>query len=616
MQVLIVFTESVYRCATAHLLQATGEEQFGFFLAGVCRADKDIRLLVREFLPAGRDALAAQSGVRVRPCREFTRQAWQRCRGETSVLLDVHSHPFSDRGVTFSGIDDRADQEAFPMAVRYLGPGPHASMVFGQRSVDARWYDAKTSKVRAVSEIRVLGSHLRRLRPTAYSRLHPDKGLEASADDQTYARQALLFGQQGQRQIQNLKVGIVGAGGLGSIVCLLLARLGVRSLVVVDPDVVEQTNLNRLFGSLPRDAEQAVPKVQMLARRIREFQPRAGIQPIQDTVMAEGVQQRLKGCDVLFGCTDTTSSRVVLNRLSAQYLIPLFDTGTGIVAEGSGEIQHAGGQVRVIVPGMGCLHCIRGLDPHTARQETLSPTMRQLAVQRGYVSGVNVPDPAVASLNTAIASLAVTEFMAFVTRVKPLCRYVFYDFVNSAVKTIRFRKDENCLVCSSAGVLACGDQGTRAEIAPVSPAPLKSQGVEKMNDNHATIGKQIEQLTTNLKQRDFRAEGDPSGQWFLVSGLRLGKAWNAATADVMVKLPPGGAGPVVLIPDHLALNLKAACPRFLADHSYLKGWRRLCPHQIEGLENHLLEFLVCLAGLLAAPELCGVGGCEVIDGKG
>lgn len=68
-----------------------------------------------------------------------------------------------------------------------------------------------------------------------------------------YSRNLGLLGANGQMNVRNTRVGIVGVGGLGSHVIQQLAYLGTRQFVVVDQDLVELSNLNRLVGARPSD---------------------------------------------------------------------------------------------------------------------------------------------------------------------------------------------------------------------------------------------------------------------------------------------------------------------------------------------------------------------------
>ena len=139
--------------------------------------------------------------------------------------------------------------------------------------------------------------------------------------------------------------------------------------------------------------------------------------------------------------------------------MPYFDTGTGIKVDSNHNIEHAGGKVRIVMPGMGCRNCIDGIDISIAQQELMPESDRNVALQLGYIDGADIHAPAVASLNGAIANLAVTEFMAFATGFKPLQRYVFYDFMNTMVVCDSFEKDPDCFICSKTGSFAVGDKG-------------------------------------------------------------------------------------------------------------------------------------------------------------
>jgi molybdopterin/thiamine biosynthesis adenylyltransferase len=291
-----------------------------------------------------------------------------------------------------------------------------------------------------------------------------------------FDRQIRVFGHTGQQTLQKLLIGLVGSGGIGSVLFVLLVRLGVLRFVVVEPDIVEETNLNRLATSTVEDVKNRTFKVDMLARYAAKINPKVRVTRLRKSIMEESVQRRLRPCDVIFGGTDTESSRDVLNLFSVRYHIPYFDVGTGIQADSKQHIEHAGGQVRIVIPGMGCLRCIQGIDLAVAQQEQLPEPQRQIAVQRGYIAGADVPAPAVASLNGVVANLAVTELMAFATGFKPLQRYLYYDFMRGIVAPVQFDRDPACFICSPAGSFGVGD--TALPLPPDMPIELGAHGVD------------------------------------------------------------------------------------------------------------------------------------------
>jgi molybdopterin/thiamine biosynthesis adenylyltransferase len=429
-----------------------------------------------------------------------------------------------------------------------------------------------------------------------------------------YDRQIRVFGREGQQILQGLTVGIVGAGGIGSLLFLLLVRLGVGRLILLDPDVVELSNLNRLAGATLEDAAQHRPKVDVLARYAARINPAVTVIPLQKSILEEEARERLKDCDAVFGCTDNQSSRWILNQWAVEHLVSYFDTGTGIKARPNETIEHAGGQVRVVIPGLGCLNCIGGIKIDIAQQEMLPESERNIAIQRHYIEGADVKAPAVASLNGVIANLAVTEFLAFVTGFRPVRRFVGYDFLSATVLPYTFPRDPNCFTCSSVGSLALGDAGVPLPVELLLDEPqTPNQGVATMK-NETDIQSAITELLSHAQQEGLPMEGHAENRWLLLRQARLGNGFNRPATNVMIKFFGNSGDPIIFVPDKIQLdNAAQVCRNFLAPTPCLKGWKALCPHMFQDVGDELLQFIACLCGFLANPALCGCMGCP---GKG
>jgi integrase len=80
-----------------------------------------------------------------------------------------------------------------------------------------------------------------------------------------------MFGARTADLLGRLTVGIVGVSGTGSPIIEMLVRLGVGRLVLVDDDTVEVKNLNRIYGTRRRDADQGTFKALALADHIRDL---------------------------------------------------------------------------------------------------------------------------------------------------------------------------------------------------------------------------------------------------------------------------------------------------------------------------------------------------------
>ena len=96
-----------------------------------------------------------------------------------------------------------------------------------------------------------------------------------------------MFGHTGQAVLVASKVAVVGLGGVGSLVAEYLARLGVGHLVLVDLDVIEDTNLSRVVGATPTDVETVQFKTQIAVRHLREARPDIRLEAIRGDIASD-----------------------------------------------------------------------------------------------------------------------------------------------------------------------------------------------------------------------------------------------------------------------------------------------------------------------------------------
>ena len=68
-----------------------------------------------------------------------------------------------------------------------------------------------------------------------------------------FDRQIRAFGQDIQKQLKRMIVGVVGLGGTGSAITEQLIRLGVGELLIADKQRFEKSNVNRVYGSKVSD---------------------------------------------------------------------------------------------------------------------------------------------------------------------------------------------------------------------------------------------------------------------------------------------------------------------------------------------------------------------------
>jgi molybdopterin/thiamine biosynthesis adenylyltransferase len=177
-------------------------------------------------------------------------------------------------------------------------------------------------------------------------------------------RQSFL-GATSEQDLKHAKVGIVGLGGGGSHVVQQLAHLGVGNYVLVDPDTIDETNLNRLVGGTVEDVKRSALKVDIAARTIRAVVADAsiGAHPTQ----WQEVSKELQTCDVLIGCLDVVSAKDQLDKFCRRFLIPYIDIGMDVHKLNTGFL--ISGQVVLITPGSPCLRCMGLVTDEALAQE-------------------------------------------------------------------------------------------------------------------------------------------------------------------------------------------------------------------------------------------------------
>lgn len=487
----IVLSSSLWSHLRSHLLSLDDErgrwgdnEQLAFILAAPNVSDSRIRLVGHELLCAQPADLDHQSPSGVNPNGQFVAAALSRCRQEGWSLIEVHSHPFdSGPQTTFSGVDWSNDRTKMPRLASML-PEPfyHATMVVGPDSLDAHYYQRLTAAILPIRQVTIVGSFsddspVLHYLPT--SRCAPEP---AHPQEARHSRQLPLLGAGPQEALSQARVAVVGVGGLGSFVALELAYLGVGHLTLIDPDRIEQSNLNRLIGAGPDDVGRY--KVDVFREFIERVAPKVAVTAVAAPLLDSGALNHAKTADVLLGCVDGHGARLSLNHLSVRYLIPLIDAGTGARLGTDSLAARLGGQVQVVAPGLGCLECRGFINPQQAAYDLAPPTVQEYERDHGY--GTEEAAPSVIFLNGVVASIQVAETVRILGGASgqkhATPKLVVYDAQAQRAFPAAVRYSPECATCGSHGVVGVADLGP-LQAAPTTgpafaPASLELAGAE------------------------------------------------------------------------------------------------------------------------------------------
>lgn len=168
-----------------------------------------------------------------------------------------------------------------------------------------------------------------------------------------HSRQSFL-GDNSEVKLASFTIGVIGLCGGGSHVSQQLAHVGFGNLLVSDFDTVDETNLNRMIGSRPKDADEGIPKTVVIDRMISEINPNINVTKLDGRWLEHAAL--LQGCDAIVGCVDTYSERDSLERFCRHYKIPYVDIGMDVHKTGAGF--SISGQVIVSAPGQVCSRCL------------------------------------------------------------------------------------------------------------------------------------------------------------------------------------------------------------------------------------------------------------------
>lgn len=248
-----------------------------------------------------------------------------------------------------------------------------------------------------------------------------------------YERQMVLpgFGSEAQERLRASSALVVGAGGLGCPSMSYLAGAGLGSITVIDPDVVDLSNLHR--QTLFSESDIGLSKVERAAERLREFNRDVRIQPIQSRLTSANAMELIGAHDIVLDGTDRFETRYLVNDASVL-------TGRPHVY---GSVFRYEGQVGVLSRAGGpCYRCLFPEPPPPG----------------------SVPDCAeggvIGAIPGMIGALQALEAIKVLTGILPkesdAATLLTIDGLSLQTRSIQLRRDPACPVC--------GDEPTIREL--------------------------------------------------------------------------------------------------------------------------------------------------------
>jgi molybdopterin-synthase adenylyltransferase len=366
------------------------EETIGFLFCDRDRLSPHrTRYLPRAWVVPTRDCYELQSVSGLVLEQEFHQYLLEHFLGDCQLdVVHIHTHAGTDLP-DFSDVDDRAESE-------------YAKFLSNRSNRQSRLISGVFDESLERGQFRIWNRKGTDYRSITCNRswLEIDEiELAESPPEPIFARQQ-VFGTGCQQQLNQLTVALIGCGGIGAIFAETLGRLGVKNWILVDPDRLETSNLNRMPGATARMVEAGCLKVHYVKQLLEQIYPsKANIVAIPDSISMD--TPAVATADIIIVATDNHSSRQIAQEIALKYLRPLVCLGTHIEIGTNGNPRL---YARITVPPLGggwCLMCGNIINLHRAALETAPTSLNY--IEAGYIEGI--ADPAVFWLNGVCASM-------------------------------------------------------------------------------------------------------------------------------------------------------------------------------------------------------------------
>jgi sulfur-carrier protein adenylyltransferase/sulfurtransferase len=237
-----------------------------------------------------------------------------------------------------------------------------------------------------------------------------------------YSRHTLLpeVGVEGQLELLNAKVLLIGAGGLGSPAALYLAAAGIGTLGLVDDDEVDESNLQRQV--IHATDRVGMPKTESARITIERLNPDVNVVEHRTRLDADNILEIIGDYDIIVDGADNFPTRYLLNDASVRLRKPVV----------SASILAFDGQISTFVPYEGpCYRCLYPTPP----PPELAPSCGAAGVL-GVMAGV-------------MGLLQANEVIKLAAGIgEPLIgRLLLYDSLGTRFTELKVKRDPECPIC-------------------------------------------------------------------------------------------------------------------------------------------------------------------------
>ena len=350
----VVLTEHANSTSHAHLLQHyrrnKRQEDLCFALWRPSTGTVRRTALINDIVLPKQGERRLHGGASFTP--DYLTRAIRVARERQAGLAFMHSHPRPGwQGMSWPDIEAERDALAYPAGATGL---PLVGLTIGSDGYwSARFWERVGRRMHRhwCQKVRVVGSQ-------SYRIYVNDNLMPPPLRRDILRRTFDTWGSNSQNLIARLHVGIVGLGSVGCIVAEAMARLGIARFTLIDPDRVEEHNLDRLLYGTVEDIGQL--KVDLAAQAVRSHATAETVQvtALPVSVHIQAAYKAALDCDLLFSCVDRPVARDVLNYIAQAHLVPVIDGGIAVETDKRNDnLFSAHWRAHIVTPYHQCLRC-------------------------------------------------------------------------------------------------------------------------------------------------------------------------------------------------------------------------------------------------------------------
>ena len=224
-------------------------------------------------------------------------------------------------------------------------------------------------------------------------------------------------GESGQQKLKNASVMISRCGGLGGIVAYQLAAAGVGRLVIAHAGNLKPADLNRQI--LQTHEHIGRPRIDSIARRLKELNPRLEIVEIPENVSDKNADRLVSMADVVVDAAPLFEERFALNKAAIRHGKPMVECA----------VYAMDVHVTTIMPGVTpCLQCFVREKPDTWKRQF----------------------PIFGAVSSVAGSLGAVEVIKLLTGIgKPLAgEMLVMNLDTMFMQKVKPARDPDCPVCA------------------------------------------------------------------------------------------------------------------------------------------------------------------------